>query len=61
MTPTEQIAAWHRNPPEWARHLKGRDWDVAELIALQFEISAAEQCRKAGTGRRGQRAGSPAR
>lgn len=48
----DQIAAWHRDPPEWAKHLTGRDWDVAELIAeeLQCAISENVDCPKAPAG-----------
>lgn len=53
----EQVAAWHRDPPEWAKHLKGRDWDVAELIARQLDIAATpepEACPIATVETRGQ-------
>lgn len=39
MTRAEQIAAWHLNPPEWAKHFTARDWDHAELIAEELDAA----------------------
>lgn len=54
-TPTavEQIAAWHAERPEWAKHFTGRDWDIAEQIAEQLDAAAAPEnvsCAKAPEG-----------
>lgn len=43
MTLKDQIAAWHLDPPEWARHFTARDWDHAELIAEELEAAQAPE------------------
>ena len=52
-TNLEQIAEWHRTPPEWAEGFTARDWNNAELIAEQLDIAAAGEnvdCAKAPAG-----------
>lgn len=43
MSLKEQIAEWHRNPPEWAEKFTARDWDLAELIAEELEAACGPE------------------
>ena len=42
MTHLEQIAAWHRDKPDFVLQFTARDWDTAELIAKRLTQAQAK-------------------
>lgn len=53
MTHVEQVAAWHKERPEWTLTFTAREWDVLERAAEAFDVAFApepEDCRKAPPG-----------
>ena len=41
MTHLEQIAAWHRDKPDFVAHFTARDWDTAEFVAKKLDDAGA--------------------